>query len=109
MEFPVIVAHMSLVCNVGLILNCILSHEAIAVDLSCVRFLRRSSMSPVHCSNTNCHVRGSAHDDFGSHIAQVQKEMAAKMQTTELPREDWDTWDPMLISEGLFSAANIFR
>ncbi|XP_033609925.1 transient receptor potential-gamma protein isoform X1 [Cryptotermes secundus] len=39
---------------------------------------------------------------------QVQKEMAAKMQTTELPREDWDTWDPMLISEGLFSAANIF-
>lgn len=25
------------------------------------------------------------------------------------PREDWDTWDPMLISEGLFSAANIFR
>ena len=40
---------------------------------------------------------------------QVQKEMAAKMQTSELPREDWDTWDPMLISEGLFSAANIFR
>jgi transient receptor potential cation channel subfamily C len=35
--------------------------------------------------------------------------MAAKMQTSELPREDWDTWDPMLISEGLFSAANIFR
>jgi transient receptor potential cation channel subfamily C len=35
--------------------------------------------------------------------------MAAKMQTNELPREDWDTWDPMLISEGLFSAANIFR
>ena len=31
------------------------------------------------------------------------------MQTSELPREDWDTWDPMLISEGLFSAANIFR
>jgi transient receptor potential cation channel subfamily C len=49
------------------------------------------------------------HYDFGFHIAQVQKEMAAKMQTTELPREDWDTWDPMLISEGLFSAANIFR
>ncbi|XP_069698354.1 transient receptor potential-gamma protein isoform X3 [Periplaneta americana] len=39
---------------------------------------------------------------------QVQKEMAAKVQTSELPREDWDTWDPMLISEGLFSAANIF-
>lgn len=27
----------------------------------------------------------------------------------ELQREQWDTWDPMLISEGLFSAANIFR
>lgn len=26
-----------------------------------------------------------------------------------LQREEWDTWDPMLISEGLFSAANIFR
>jgi hypothetical protein len=66
-------------------------------------------MTPVNCSNTNCHVRLSMHDDVSFHIAQVQKEMAAKMQTTELPREDWDTWDPMLISEGLFSAANIFR
>ncbi|KAG7198402.1 hypothetical protein KM043_005792 [Ampulex compressa] len=28
--------------------------------------------------------------------------------TVELQREQWDTWDPMLISEGLFSAANIF-
>lgn len=27
----------------------------------------------------------------------------------ELQREQWDAWDPMLISEGLFSAANIFR
>lgn len=27
----------------------------------------------------------------------------------DIPRENWDTWDPMLISEGLFSAANIFR
>jgi transient receptor potential cation channel subfamily C len=52
--------------------------------------------------------RKCAHDP-GFHFAQVQKEMAAKMQTSELPREDWDTWDPMLISEGLFSAANIFR
>lgn len=24
-------------------------------------------------------------------------------------RENWDTWDPMLIAEGLFAAANIFR
>lgn len=29
--------------------------------------------------------------------------------SVELQREQWDTWDPMLISEGLFSAANIFR
>lgn len=28
---------------------------------------------------------------------------------TNLQREEWDTWDPMLIAEGLFSAANIFR
>ncbi|KAK6616864.1 hypothetical protein RUM44_005302 [Polyplax serrata] len=27
---------------------------------------------------------------------------------TNLQREEWDTWDPMLIAEGLFSAANIF-
>ncbi|XP_050300048.1 transient receptor potential-gamma protein isoform X3 [Anthonomus grandis grandis] len=26
----------------------------------------------------------------------------------DIPRKDWDAWDPMLISEGLFSAANIF-
>ena len=25
-----------------------------------------------------------------------------------LPREQWDDWDPTLISEGLFAAANIF-
>ncbi|KAL1509123.1 hypothetical protein ABEB36_003912 [Hypothenemus hampei] len=28
--------------------------------------------------------------------------------SNEIPRKDWDAWDPMLISEGLFSAANIF-
>jgi len=39
---------------------------------------------------------------------QVQKEMIYNSQATDLPRERWDTWDPMLISEGLFSAANIF-
>lgn len=38
----------------------------------------------------------------------VQKE-SLKPGYTELQREEWDTWDPMLISEGLFSAANIFR
>ncbi|XP_053958534.1 transient receptor potential-gamma protein isoform X3 [Anastrepha ludens] len=39
---------------------------------------------------------------------QVQKEMIINPNATDLPRERWDTWDPMLISEGLFSAANIF-
>ncbi|XP_036345476.1 transient receptor potential-gamma protein-like, partial [Rhagoletis pomonella] len=39
---------------------------------------------------------------------QVQKEMIINPHATDLPRERWDTWDPMLISEGLFSAANIF-
>ncbi|XP_037959984.1 transient receptor potential-gamma protein [Teleopsis dalmanni] len=39
---------------------------------------------------------------------QVQKEMITNPYATDLPRERWDTWDPMLISEGLFSAANIF-
>ncbi|XP_046645233.1 transient receptor potential-gamma protein-like isoform X2 [Daphnia pulicaria] len=39
---------------------------------------------------------------------QVQKEMSKNANSASLPREEWDTWDPMLISEGLFSAANIF-
>ncbi|CAH1397842.1 unnamed protein product [Nezara viridula] len=39
---------------------------------------------------------------------QVQKELQSGKGTLDIPREDWDTWDPMLISEGLFSAANIF-
>ncbi|XP_076760144.1 transient receptor potential cation channel gamma isoform X1 [Xylocopa sonorina] len=39
----------------------------------------------------------------------VQKEMEERTGSgSELQREQWDTWDPMLISEGLFSAANIF-
>ncbi|CAG9820158.1 unnamed protein product, partial [Phaedon cochleariae] len=29
-------------------------------------------------------------------------------EASEIRRKDWDAWDPMLISEGLFSAANIF-
>lgn len=41
-------------------------------------------------------------------IRQVQKEMQFNPYAATLPREKWDTWDPMLISEGLFSAANIF-
>lgn len=43
----------------------------------------------------------------------VQKENEAYEQhQISIPgqhREEWDAWDPMLISEGLFSAANIFR
>ncbi|KAF7400637.1 hypothetical protein HZH66_005821 [Vespula vulgaris] len=40
----------------------------------------------------------------------VQKENEGQQPgfQVELQREQWDTWDPMLISEGLFSAANIF-
>jgi transient receptor potential cation channel subfamily C member 4 len=34
--------------------------------------------------------------------------MAINNIAADLPREKWDTWDPMLISEGLFSAGNIF-
>ena len=40
--------------------------------------------------------------------SQVQEELARGSKTAHLPRELWDTWDPMLISEGLFAAANIF-
>ncbi|XP_037087479.1 LOW QUALITY PROTEIN: transient receptor potential-gamma protein-like [Pollicipes pollicipes] len=39
---------------------------------------------------------------------QVQKELAENTGTANLPRECWDAWDPMLIAEGLFGAANIF-
>lgn len=43
----------------------------------------------------------------------VQKENEALMVDASSnqyrQREEWDAWDPMLISEGLFSAANIFR
>ncbi|CAG0922613.1 unnamed protein product [Notodromas monacha] len=40
---------------------------------------------------------------------QVQKEITLKTGTAHNPREEWDAWDPMLIAEGLFAAANIFR
>lgn len=39
----------------------------------------------------------------------VQKENENRVEEQQLQREMWDAWDPMLISEGLFSAANIFR
>ncbi|CAG9563194.1 unnamed protein product [Danaus chrysippus] len=38
---------------------------------------------------------------------QVRREMGLGLQWNQ-PREKWDAWDPMLLSEGLFSAANIF-
>ncbi|KAG7305825.1 hypothetical protein JYU34_009975 [Plutella xylostella] len=38
---------------------------------------------------------------------QVRREQARGLQWNQ-PREQWDAWDPMLLSEGLFSAANIF-
>lgn len=40
--------------------------------------------------------------------AQVQEEIRLRSPSAYMPREHWDTWDPMLISEGLFAAANIF-
>ncbi len=38
----------------------------------------------------------------------VQKEVKLGTGTASLPREDWDAYDPILLSEGLFAAANIF-
>lgn len=42
-------------------------------------------------------------------VFQVQKEIAEDTGTAYLPREKWDAWDPILIAEGLFATANIFR
>ncbi|CAG0902287.1 unnamed protein product, partial [Darwinula stevensoni] len=39
---------------------------------------------------------------------QHQRELKGGLVALNLAREDWDTWDPMLIAEGLFAAANIF-
>lgn len=30
-------------------------------------------------------------------------------ETAYIPREEWDAFDPHLIAEGLFAAANVFR
>ncbi|GBO02970.1 hypothetical protein AVEN_126277-1 [Araneus ventricosus] len=40
---------------------------------------------------------------------QVRKEIILNTGTAHLPREKWDAWDPILIAEGLFATANIFR
>ena len=39
---------------------------------------------------------------------QVEKEKAEGKPTAMLPRKDWDAYDPNLIAECLFAAANIF-
>ncbi|KAI1285513.1 Transient receptor potential-gamma protein [Halotydeus destructor] len=39
---------------------------------------------------------------------QVQKEINMNTGTANLPRESWDAFDPILLAEGLFAAANIF-
>ncbi|XP_068241875.1 transient-receptor-potential-like protein [Palaemon carinicauda] len=38
---------------------------------------------------------------------QQNQEIARNPQTAFIPREEWNTFDPQLISEGLFAAANI--
>lgn len=38
----------------------------------------------------------------------MQKEIFLQTGTALLPREKWDAFDPILLSEGLFAAANIF-
>ncbi|CAL8134700.1 unnamed protein product [Orchesella dallaii] len=42
-------------------------------------------------------------------VARYQVEYSSvEGMSKETKRENWDTWDPMLIAEGLFAAANIF-
>ena len=41
-------------------------------------------------------------------MVQIQKEISLHTGTAHLPRENWDPFDPILLSEGLFAAANIF-
>lgn len=40
---------------------------------------------------------------------QQTAEIERDPQTKFIPREHWDAYDPQLIAEGLFAAANIFR
>lgn len=39
---------------------------------------------------------------------QQRQEIALDPEKAYIPREDWDDYDPQLIAEGLFAAANIF-
>lgn len=43
-------------------------------------------------------------------IAYIQQHREIKLnpETAFIPREDWDAFDPQLIAEGLFAAANVF-
>ncbi|CAH1777718.1 unnamed protein product [Owenia fusiformis] len=38
----------------------------------------------------------------------VEQEKAIGLETANLPRKEWDAYDPNLIAEGLFATANIF-
>jgi transient-receptor-potential-like protein len=40
---------------------------------------------------------------------QQTREISADPHKAYIPREQWDDFDPQLIAEGLFAAANIFR
>lgn len=40
---------------------------------------------------------------------QQSQEISADPQKAYIPREQWDDFDPQLVAEGLFAAANIFR
>lgn len=45
---------------------------------------------------------------FPRHRFKVQKEKVLHTGTALLPRESWHEFDPILLAEGLFAAANIF-
>jgi hypothetical protein len=45
---------------------------------------------------------------FAAYWQQIT-EISRDPQTKFIPREQWDAFDPQLIAEGLFAAANIFR
>lgn len=40
---------------------------------------------------------------------QQTSEINQDPSTAYIPRENWDAFDPQLIAEGLFAAANVFR
>ena len=45
---------------------------------------------------------------FSFSLFQGQKEISQNTGTAHLSRESWDAFDPILLAEGLFAAANIF-